>query len=130
MTAPVDVLIIEDDAELREVLCQVLTDAGYRVGSLSNGRDALRSLKRRKYPPGLILLDLMMPVMDGWAFLEEKNRLPEANSIPVVVLSAFPARNVAAQAVVPKPIDLNRLIATVEKFRPRPAQRSPSSRNA
>lgn len=128
MTAPIDVLVVEDDVELREVLTEVLTDAGYRVASLSNGRDALRSLKRRKHPPGLILLDLMMPVMDGWEFLEEKSRHKELAGIPVVVLSAFPARNVPAQAVLRKPIDLLRLNATVEKFYRRPARRSPAGK--
>jgi len=130
MTPPVDVLVVEDDVELRQVLSEVLTDAGYRVASLSNGRDALRSLKRRKVPPRLILLDLMMPVMDGWKFLEEKSRLREFDGIPVVVLSAFPARNVSAQAILRKPIDLNRLTATVEKFCRKPARRSPSAKDA
>jgi CheY-like chemotaxis protein len=82
------VLVVEDDLEIREALLEVLADHGYAVAGAVNGRDALEKLGQGP-APCLILLDLMMPVMDGRAFREEQLRMPSLAHIPVVVVSAY-----------------------------------------
>ena len=81
------ILIVEDDSDLREALSEVLRDEGYSVESAADGREALDRL-RRDLRPSLILLDLTMPVMNGWQFRAEQRRDPALSEIPVVVLSA------------------------------------------
>jgi CheY-like chemotaxis protein len=88
MSAPL-VLVVDDDADIRETLCDLLADEGYRVAQAENGRDALALLARADQPrPDLILLDLMMPVMSGLQFHEALIEQPALASIPVVFLSA------------------------------------------
>jgi CheY-like chemotaxis protein len=82
------ILIIDDDASIRELLVEVLEEEGYPVQSASNGEEALSILRTLPKLPKLILLDLMMPVMDGWAFRQEQLQDPLLIGIPVVVLSA------------------------------------------
>ena len=117
---PARVMIVDDDEDLRESLDVLLTRRGFLVVSASNGQDALESIDPDD-PPGLILLDLMMPVMNGWqlrARLLEDVRLAE---IPIVLLSgvadltfeAAPLRTVAALV---KPVDLERLYELVAKY--------------
>ena len=84
----IDVLLAEDDEDLREAMVDTLNDAGYSVAAVANGRDALEWLEDTPTPPKIILLDLMMPVMDGWQFLSERQKTPKVASVPVVVLSA------------------------------------------
>ena len=81
------VLIVEDDRDVRLSLAEVLAEEGYRVAIAENGFEALCYLRTAR-APGVILLDLMMPVMDGWEFLAEKRRIPSLAGIPVVVLTA------------------------------------------
>ena len=89
MTSPsIDILLAEDDQPLRDAMTELLNDAGYSVEAVSNGRDALDWLLDSPTPPKLILLDLMMPVMDGWQFLEAQQKAANTAAIPVVVLSA------------------------------------------
>jgi CheY-like chemotaxis protein len=81
------VLVVEDDAPIREALCAVLRDDGYAVAEAGDGQEALEFL--RTHPtPRVILLDLMMPVMDGWTFLREQAADPALAGIPVVVITA------------------------------------------
>lgn len=80
------ILVIEDDLDIREALLAVLADEGYKVIGVANGREALQHLERGQ--PALILLDLMMPVMDGWQFREAQQRDKRLREIPVVVISA------------------------------------------
>ncbi|MBN9159659.1 MAG: response regulator [Myxococcales bacterium] len=91
------VLVIDDDPDILEVTRFVLENAGYRVATAANGADALASL-RGKAKPGLILLDLMMPVMNGWEFRAEQTRDPELASVPVVIITG--AGNAAARAAL------------------------------
>ena len=89
MTSPsIDILLAEDDQPLRDAMTELLNDAGYSVEAVSNGRDALDWLLDSPTPPKLILLDLMMPIMDGWQFLEAQQKAANTAGIPVVVLSA------------------------------------------
>lgn len=114
------VLIVEDDAELREVMGLALESEGYNVESASDGREALERL-RGGTKPCLILLDLMMPVMNGWQFRDEQVHDPTLADIPVVVVSAatdLPTRatDLHASAYVRKPLRLNQLLDAVGQY--------------
>jgi CheY-like chemotaxis protein len=110
------VLVVEDDLDTRDLICEVLREDGYPVSSAANGIEALEVLDHDARP-SLILLDLMMPVMNGWELLEVRAGRPELASIPVLVLSADPARQLAAEqgvvAIIGKPFDLSRLLRLV-----------------
>jgi CheY-like chemotaxis protein len=80
------VMIVEDDDEIRELLAEMLADGGYEVSTARNGEEAL-ALLRSSPRPGVILLDLMMPVMDGWQMRAEMLADPALADIPVVVVS-------------------------------------------
>jgi CheY-like chemotaxis protein len=112
------VLVIDDDEVIRGFLCEALEDDGYDVRAAADGREALGLL--RAWRPDLILLDLMMPVMDGWAFREAQRGEPSLADIPVIVLSAvrdLSARATAlgAAALVAKPFDLDALLHTIDR---------------
>jgi len=100
-----------------------LEEEGYIVACSTNGEEALRYL-RSGHRPCLILLDLMMPVLDGWQFLDARRSDPLLSSIPVVVVSATPAAfegrgpqdQPEVNAVLSKPIALERLLSFVETF--------------
>ncbi len=115
------ILIVDDDADVREMLCQFFTIEGYSVATAQNGREALDKL-RSGAGADLILLDLMMPVMDGWQFRVEQQRDPRLAGIPVVVLSAvYNARERAgllgAVDYMQKPVEFDKLIETAERHR-------------
>jgi CheY-like chemotaxis protein len=110
------VLVVEDDPPLRELLASALSDEGYLVRTANNGREALDVLGG--WNPQVILLDLMMPEMDGWAFRERQLRMNGLADIPVIVLSAGPNLRVGvdrlrATAIFPKPFELDLLLAAV-----------------
>ena len=114
------ILIVEDDLDLREALSEVLRDEGYTVAMAADGREAL-DLLRRQSRPSLILLDLTMPVMNGWQFRAEQRQDPDLSGIPVVVLSAGErlAEQVTALGItdyVRKPIELSRLLRLIERY--------------
>src|SRR5262249_18832048 len=81
------ILVVDDDPDVRESLTDILGDEGYRVTGGRNGGGALEGL-RGPPRPSLILLDMMMPEMDGWSFRLEQQKIPELAGIPVVILSA------------------------------------------
>jgi CheY-like chemotaxis protein len=111
------VLIVEDDEDLRDMMAQMLTIEGFRTVTAANGRDALAYLHGSE-KPNVILLDLMMPVMDGWEFRRRQKADPEIAPVPVIVLSALdPARaaTVDADAFLKKPLDFDRLLALVRE---------------
>jgi DNA-binding response OmpR family regulator len=83
-----EVLLVEDDAAIRDALRELLEAEGYVVQGAANGREALARLRGGGHRPRLILLDLMMPVMDGWEFRQAQRGDPALACIPVVVLSA------------------------------------------
>jgi CheY-like chemotaxis protein len=121
------ILIVEDDADLREALTDVLRDEGYAVTSAADGQEALDRL-RREGQPSLILLDLTMPVMNGWQFRAEQRRDPDLSGIPVVVFSA--GEHLAEQMssleiddFVQKPIELGQLLRKIERYFPRKSSR-------
>jgi len=111
------VLIIEDDPDLREMMAQLLGLEGFQADAVANGREALEHL-RHCPAPNLILLDLMMPVMDGWEFRRAQRRDPKLADVPVVVLSALdPARagDIGAVDFLKKPLDFDRLMSLVRR---------------
>lgn len=116
-----NILVVDDDAALRNTLIEALEGEGYRTTSASNGLEALERLRGEKTPPAVILLDMMMPVMDGWAFRDEQQRDPQLAEIPVVVFSAQGnvkemASEVSASAYLKKPVTLKELLAILGKF--------------
>jgi CheY-like chemotaxis protein len=104
------VLVVEDEAPARAGMEQLLRRAGYDAVGAANGQDAL-DLLRSGIRAKVILLDLMMPVMDGWAFRREQLRDPQLAHIPVIVLSALHHGWVEGiPPTVPKPVDVQRLL--------------------
>ena len=111
------VLIVEDDHNIREALAQVLEMEGYEVSCARNGREGLVDARREH--PDIILLDLMMPVMDGWQFRAEQKRDPTISEIPVVVVSACGRRpEIDAAAYIPKPCTLDDILDAVLRYGP------------
>jgi CheY-like chemotaxis protein len=82
------ILIVDDDPDIRDALEELLADRGFSVLAASNGVEALRLLRTLPAPPAIILLDVMMPVMDGYGFLEEQRKDPSLSRIPVAVITA------------------------------------------
>jgi DNA-binding response OmpR family regulator len=111
------VLIVEDDPDLREMMAQLLSLEGFCAETAANGRDALEYLSRGDIPE-VILLDLMMPVMDGWEFRRQQQRDPALAGLPVVVLSALDASRGAnlGAAYLKKPLDFDRLLDLVRRY--------------
>jgi CheY-like chemotaxis protein len=113
------VLIVEDDTDLREMMAQLLTLEGFTAATATNGREALDYLRAGGGTPKLILLDRMMPVMDGWEFQREQQRDPTLSHVPVVVLSALDQARAAeppANGFLKKPLDFDRLLEIVQQY--------------
>lgn len=110
------VLVVDDDHDLRETMRDVLEDEGYVVQTASNGQEALDCLRDGKFPE-VVVLDLMMPVMDGWHFLDELKRDHALADIPVVVMSASHEglRGLGAKEFLSKPLDYHNLVATIDR---------------
>lgn len=114
------VLVIEDDDAIRETLADILQYEGYAVTTASDGREALARLRSGPYP-ALILLDLMMPRMNGWEFRAEQLVSQEFAAIPVIVLSGAhdgqrQATFLNASGFLPKPIEVLRLLEVVRHY--------------
>ena len=110
-------LVVEDDPDLREMMVQMLALEGFEPESAVDGLDALQKLRSSECVPHVILLDMMMPRMDGWEFCRERARDSIMRDIPVVVLSAAPRDSVTidAAAFLPKPFDYQRLLMTIRQ---------------
>lgn len=111
------VLVVEDDSDVLDFLALLLLDAGYRVRTAVDGREALDVISG--WRPDLILLDLMMPKMDGWAFLNRRQVDPGLSDIPVVLMSASTAIDShppPADALLPKPFTIDHLLMHVESL--------------
>jgi signal transduction histidine kinase/CheY-like chemotaxis protein len=121
------VLLVDDDLDVREALADLLEHRGFPVVTAGNGVEALAILRATGERPSLILLDLMMPVMDGYEFLEAQRRDPDLSEIPVAIITAGQAvdraRVAVAIPVLSKPIDVKRLMDTLRRLR---GDRSPS----
>ncbi|HMF93635.1 MAG TPA: response regulator [Vicinamibacterales bacterium] len=111
-------LIVEDDEDLREMMAQLLTLEGFQTATVANGREALEYLHNAS-KPDVILLDLMMPVMDGWEFRRQQQADPSIAPVPVIVLSALDqgrASNLEATAFLKKPLDFDHLLTLVRAY--------------
>ncbi len=110
-------LVVEDERGIRETIAELLADEGFECREAANGRDALIILER--WRPDVIILDLMMPVMDGWAFRAEQQRHPQLRHIPVVVTSAVRALDrqevLGTVRFLPKPYDLVDILSAVQE---------------
>jgi two-component system chemotaxis response regulator CheY len=113
------ILVVDDEDAIREAVAETLELEGYHVERAHDGLQAL--IKLRASRPDAIVLDLMMPVMDGWTFLRHLREEPLASGTPVVVMSAYrmlesTAPDLEVQAWLPKPFDLDVLLVTVERL--------------
>lgn len=116
------VLVVEDDSEIAEMLTLVLEDEGYKVNAVRDGREALAFLRTAATPkPCVILLDLMMPRMNGLEFRSEQLRDPAVATVPVVLVTAERearglAREMNVAATLIKPVDLDELLSVVGRY--------------
>ena len=112
------VLVVEDDQSIREVITDVLEERGFRVVSVANGAEALHTLERAR--PDVMVLDLLMPVMHGWEFMESYAEKTGGRSIPIVVVSvnsALPRSfdRFGVQTVLAKPFNIDELLEAVNR---------------
>ena len=119
------VLVVEDDPDIRDTVADVLQDEGYDVVSAKHGAEGIACLKSAARLPAIIILDLMMPVMDGIAFREEQKKNPRWSEIPVLVLSADrtsrdKATAMGARAYLQKPFDINQLLDLLREIEESP----------
>jgi len=122
------ILVVDDDPDLAEVLDRVLEKSGYAVTWAKNGQEALRCL-RDEASLDVVLLDLMMPVMNGWEFRAEQLKDPTLSKIPVVVFSGHGkleqnAMSIGAGANLRKPIGLHELLSVLDQIFDRAGVRS------
>ena len=114
------ILIVDDDEDVRDAVADVLVDEGYGVTGVSSGREALQHLQDHMLP-SLILLDMMMPEMDGWLLRQELKKSPELASIPIVILSGHGDVRDAALALgavdyLRKPLRIDSLLEIAERY--------------
>lgn len=106
------VLVVDDDDAIREALSDLLDAAGFDTITARDGLDALKLLTALPTAPAFILLDLMMPVMDGWAFCDTRRKSRTFSEVPVIAISATEIseanRPVGVDAFLAKPIDLDK----------------------
>jgi len=118
MNEPAKLLIVEDDDGARAALGDIFDFEGYQVAACANGKEALDYLRSEPLPD-LIVLDLQMPVMNGWQFRREQTKNAKLAAVPVIVITAFQsAGDIDVAEVVHKPIDIERLLAVVRKLLP------------
>ena len=115
------ILIVDDEPNIASMLADVLTDAGYDIDTADNGRDALDAVHRD--PPDLMLLDVQMPVLDGFAVASRLKAVPATAAIPIIMLSAMEGRGArviglesGAEEYLSKPFDQAELLARVRNL--------------
>jgi len=112
------ILVVDDDASHRTLLCDALQEMGYRTAEAANGREALEFLDE-EMPDG-VLLDLRMPVMSGWGLLDLLKKSPRTKSLPIIIISAYgfewEAELVGASGYISKPVDLQNVQETVKRL--------------
>jgi CheY-like chemotaxis protein len=109
------ILLVEDDPDVRTAVLEVLAEEEFNAVAVRNGVEAIRYLHYVPRLPDLILLDLMMPVMDGWEFKKRFDKEPRWADIPIVIYSANTrAKPIAATVVLAKPVSIKQLMTTIE----------------
>jgi CheY-like chemotaxis protein len=119
------VLVVDDDDDIRDAVQDVLQSEGYATVGASNGKEALDLLRTSSILPALVLLDLMMPEMDGWELLASMDEDPALHRVPVALMSAHPGirrafdkertqgQPLQSSLLLPKPLNLLRLLSLV-----------------
>jgi CheY-like chemotaxis protein len=106
------ILVVDDDDDFREALCEVVSEAGYPVEQAENGEVAMRRIAAEA--PGIVLLDLKMPVLDGWGVVERLRKDPATAGIPVLILSAYgfewESELLGAQGFIPKSVGMEEIL--------------------
>ncbi len=115
------IFVVEDSKEIRDLIKILYEGEGYRVEFASDGKEALEMLRAGAELPALILLDLMMPVMDGFQFRAEQEKDPRLSSIPILVMSADAAADIkamklGAKGYLRKPVSVDTLVEVAEKY--------------
>lgn len=113
------ILLIDDDRDVRESMKSVLEIQGYHVVTAVNGLEGVEKLKALDKLPCVILLDLMMPDVNGWQFLDMQSADPKLRDVPVVICSAYMETAKSIRTVdgfIPKPVQLNSLLGAVKAF--------------
>jgi CheY-like chemotaxis protein len=124
-----ELLVVDDDDELRALLADTLKGRGFSVVTAGNGREALGRLRSAPLPAA-VLLDLNMPIMNGWQFCAAKNADGALRALPVIVLSAAAKTDPASpyyldvDEVVTKPIEIEELLSAIERLLGRPRART------
>jgi CheY-like chemotaxis protein len=114
------ILIIEDDADIRDTLAEILEYEGFSVVATASGKEALERLQTG-LQPGLILLDLMMPELNGWGVAGQLRQIPALAGVPVVVVSGVhdieqQAKSLGAEDSLAKPVEVERLLEIIHRF--------------
>ncbi|HEY0094748.1 MAG TPA: response regulator [Archangium sp.] len=112
------ILVVDDDASHRTLICDALEEMGYRTEQAANGREALDKLEGEI--PQAVLLDLRMPVMSGWGLLDALKKMPRARGLPIIIISGYgfewEAELVGAAGYISKPVDLDKVRMTVQRI--------------
>jgi DNA-binding response OmpR family regulator len=107
------VLVVDDEVDIREAVAELLVEEGYDVVDAGDGAEALR--KARECHPSVVLLDLMMPGMNGWEFCAQRKGDPELAAIPIIILSALGrVQGIDAAGYLQKPFELDDLLTAVK----------------
>jgi two-component system chemotaxis response regulator CheY len=120
-TRPIRILVVEDDEDMSDTLCELLEDCGYEPFAAHNGQAALDHLRACSAPPSIILLDIMMPVLDGRGFRRAQLAEPSFCDIPVIVLTAQPdvatlCAELNITGFLRKPVRLDPLLAMIKQY--------------
>lgn len=116
------ILVVDDEEDIRDTLRELIEMQGLKAETAANGAEALEHLKAQK--PYLVLLDLVMPVMDGRALLEKMRADPDLSDVPVVVSTSAPHLAPRDVPVVPKPIDIGKMVEWLHRYGEQPAPSS------
>ncbi len=112
------ILVVDDDASHRTLICDSLEERGYRTVQAANGREALDLLGGDM--PQAVLLDLRMPVMSGWGLLDALKKMPRARGLPIIIISGYgfewEAELVGAAGYISKPVDMDKVRMTVQRI--------------
>jgi CheY-like chemotaxis protein len=111
------VLIVDDEREIRESLEEFFQDEGFAVSTAANGAEALARLREAE-APCVVLLDLLMPVLDGNQVYQAMQQEPRLNQVPVIVMTSDPSRAPSGLLIMKKPMNLTRLLSTVRQHCP------------
>ncbi len=118
MTPGQYILVVDDDDDFREALCEVVSEAGYPVEQAGDGEAALKRIAAEA--PGVVLLDLKMPVLDGWGVVERMRKDPRTAPIPILILSAYgfewESELLGAQGFIPKSVGMEEILDRIRRI--------------